>query len=389
MAYTHFQYIAYQTPTFGRNNVNDTWMSALSAGDMCDEIQGVTFQDNGNLSEDAKKRLRRLAAVVNKAQSELVGDQDTTLKVFVAPEFYFRPEASTNHHSYSTEEQQHLIAALANMFTDAKFDHWVIVAGTVIANLVKMPLTTPKIYNYYNTAIVIRGGAQGFVNAIEKQQPSSIDGVPVDGGISNPFVKTNNYKQYYSQWGVRKKRIFDVDGIRMGLDICLDHAGPVAFNPKGAVMVQDILRVTKRLTNEYLARPPFPAPLKELSLHILTAGGMSIQKHSVAAKNGGYILRTDGHPGMPSTVEFKRVTGYSSPAGTKTFYDLYTGAPNPAPALTKSSSTFPNCPEANMVNIAATNTSALTGKLKIPIPADYNPTNMSQNILTFPVTAMP
>ena len=389
MAYTHFQYIAYQTPTFGFDANDGSFLASLAPGDLCDAIDDIPVPENLGLSDDAKKRLRRLAAVVEKAHSELVGDQDTTLKVFMAPEFYFRPEAATNSHTYSQEERGKILAALGLMFKDAKFDHWLIVPGTVLANIPVVPLTNPKTYYYYNTAIAIQGGTNCKLTAIEKQQPSSIDGVPVNGGITSTTVAAGNYKEHFEQWSQRKQRMFRVGGIQMGLDICLDHCGPAAFNPAGAVVIQDTLRVTKRVVNEFLAQPPLPAPLPELSLHLLTAGGMPVVPQSLAAKNGGYMLRTDGHPGMNPTINFKRITNYTTPAGATNFYNIATGNPNPAPALNGFSNTFPDCPVANMVDVAAINTSALAGSLVVPIPARYNRGNMGQNIVTYPVTALP
>lgn len=391
MAYTHFQYLAYQTPTFGFDSTDGSFLASLAPGDLCDAVDDIPVPDNLGLSDDAKKRLRRLAAVVEKAHSELVGDQDTTLKVFVAPEFYFRPEAATNSHTYSQEERSKILVALGLMFKNAKFDHWLIVAGTVIANIPVVPVTTPKTYYYYNTAIAIKGGTNCKLSAIEKQQPSGIDGVPVNGGITSNTVAAGNYKEHFEEWSTKKERLFNVDGVQLGLDICLDHAGPVSFHPAsvGYAFVQDTLRMTKRVANESLSQPPLPAPLPDIALHILTAGGMPIVPQSLAAKNGGYILRTDGHPGMNPTIDFKRVTNYTTPTGTTNFYDMTTGIANPAPAVDGSSSTFPNCPVANMVNVASINTSALTGKLKVPIPDRYNRGGMGQNIVTYPVTAMP
>ncbi|WP_263081074.1 hypothetical protein [Endozoicomonas sp. Mp262] len=390
MPYTHFQYLAYQTPTFGRDNVNNLWRSSLAAGELCDAVNDIPVPDNLGLSDDAKKRLRRLAAVVNEAHDSLVGDQNTTLKVFMAPEFYFRPESGANSYSYAQSERGKILVALGLMFKNAKFDHWLIVAGTIIANIPKLPRPALPPYHYfYNTAIVIKGGTNCRLTAIEKNQPSGIDGVPVTGGISNPNVAGGNYTNHYSTWNERKQRMFRQDGVQMGLDICLDHAGPVAFNVGGIIYPQDTLRMAKRVSNESINQPPLPAPLPDISLHLLTAGGMPIVTQSVAAKNNGYILRTDGHPGMATHIELKRINNYTTPAGNTTPYNMATGNPQLPIAVGGSTSNFPNCPTANLTNVLPVGTVPLTGKMKIPIDAQYNPTNMTQAIVMFPVTALP
>lgn len=393
MAHTHFQYLAYQTPTFGFA-ADGTVLSALPSGDTCDAIADIPVPTNLGLSDDAFNRLRRLAAVVDRAANNLVGDQASTLKIFMAPEFYFRPESGVNAHSYDSAERGKILASLGTMFKNVRFDNWLIVAGTIIANTPILPRPAAAPFHYfYNTAIVIRGGSYySKLYSIEKQQPSNIDGVPITGGIASPFYAAGNYSAHYGAWDQRKKRLFSEAGVNFGLDICLDHAGPTAFDnaaPPPAYNVQDLFRMAKRTAAESLVRPPLPAPLPNIALHLLTAGGMPIQAQSVVANANGYILRTDGSPGLGPYVELKRITNYTTPAGATTPYDLGPGAPNPVPAPGGSSNTFPQCPVANMVNIMNIGNTPLTGKLKIPFPNQYNPNNMDQLIATYPVTAMP
>jgi hypothetical protein len=114
---------------------------------------------------------------------------------------------------------------------------------------------------------------------------------------------------------------------------------------------------------------------------------MPIDTKSVAAKNNGYILRTDGHPDMPVHTELQRVNNYATPAGNTTSYDMTTGAPGPV-AINGMTDVFPNCSEANLTDILPIGNSPLTGKLEIPIDAQYNPTNMNHTIVTYPVTAL-
>jgi hypothetical protein len=60
-----------------------------------------------------------------------------------------------------------------------------------------------------------------------------------------------------------------------------------------------------------MTRRPAPA----IDLHVLIAGGMPINKPSVAARSGGYILRNDGLWDLSRPrSELKRVTGYLTSA---------------------------------------------------------------------------
>jgi hypothetical protein len=51
---------------------------------------------------------------------------------------------------------------------------------------------------------------------------------------------------------------------------------------------------------------------RDVSLHLLTAGGMPIEDRSVAARHNGYILRNDGYSNYPHS-ELRRIEGYTRP----------------------------------------------------------------------------
>ena len=91
MPYTHFQYIAYQIPTVAEDNTRATIYGLPSA-----PVQNAPNLDGpiANLNADARNRVDRLIGAMRLAEARIqqLGDNDHTLKIFLAPEFYFRPD---------------------------------------------------------------------------------------------------------------------------------------------------------------------------------------------------------------------------------------------------------------------------------------------------------
>ncbi len=377
MPYTHFQFVAYQVPTI-RNRQSGDRLSTMSipAGQSCDAVDDMPVPEDLGLCEDALKRLRRLAAVVDTARrtKAVEPNEDDILKIFVAPEFYFRPESDENYYSYSYEQYVNILTSLSLMFRlSPRLRDWLIIPGTILAHEV----APSRLKYFYNTAAVIRGYAEDLVSLIEKRQPSNLDGVPIAGGVANPDFEGGSYRPEYSDWDMQQRRIFTTDGIQFALDICLDHLGPMAFmdNTTGIPVIQDNLRQAKQASfrvNRERGTHTF--------LHILTAGGMPISDLSVAAFDG-YILRTDGSPDQPIHTELKSVDSYTRHTARGNYptnsYDMAKG--DPIFNRTTNQYEFPNSARADLRDIAHIQTIPLTGKLRIP-----NPVDMPQSIVIYP-----
>ncbi|RKH57811.1 hypothetical protein D7V93_17845 [Corallococcus llansteffanensis] len=275
--------------------------------------------------DDALVRIQRLRDVVRFAQATLkafgkMGTTDT-LKIFVAPEFYFRlgddgyPHAGlggTKVGSVTTDNPcsvQTIIDTLRATFQTEEFRDWLIIPGTIFSHegeltsaqrwiLVteqdtsgsdvvkkvtdwnKVDWTKTKIWdvskddpsiltnsvvyplyrahyspfngtvasNYFNTTVVIKGGAHlsstdpGYV--LNWKGPMSNIDVPWFGSRPrdsasraynlndlDPTLRDarNNalYKTLLDQWPTVKERIFTIDGITFGLEICLDHGAGI------------------------------------------------------------------------------------------------------------------------------------------------------------------
>jgi hypothetical protein len=312
MAYTHFRFIAYEvvTATHGRIIPPAKKRPVVSGFPAGPEPRGVTripvampniavpqsddeIQENRGII-DARTRLKRLAVAVNGSAELLEGlpdsagiaapkvmDGPTILKVFVVPEFYFRPPATLGSrfafNTYPDKLAMRIFKQLQEMFRNRTLEHWLIIAGTVLWNQ-NLGEKTPTIY--LNTAVWIKGGPVGVKDedksgVIEKKLASGIDGVPM------AFAPGENdqTRPIFESWDEQRRHIFAVTGTEIGLEVCLDHDD------------DDLLRTLKtvriRAANEYLRFP-------QIGLHVLTAGGMTINEGSVAADVGGYILRNDG-----------------------------------------------------------------------------------------------
>jgi hypothetical protein len=304
MPYTHFRMIAYEVPTasFDSRVPKPSVLSGWLPGKKCDEVARLPVSaDVTNL--DARVRLLRLAAVVDRAEKWLrtcLSDDGNTLKIFMVPEFYFRPARDPAQwhlaSTYPTRDCAQILGCLRDMFKDAAFNDWLFVCGTVMWNTND---DSTQHLMFFNTAVVARGGKNAEMWTIEKALPSKIDGLPLaiwndPNGLYRAPGYDSHLKQFMEGEKNRRRRLFRSDGIRFGLEVCLDHA-PV---PTSMVLKQTLLK--------FGGHQP--------QLHLLTAGGMRIRPESVAARVNGFILRNDGlaqRVDDPSCSTLQRVTGYS------------------------------------------------------------------------------
>lgn len=370
MPYTHFRFLAYEVPTVTyKTRIRVDGISGWSPGAECAPVGRIAVPDSVT-EADSRIRLRRLAAVVSNTYNWLqllADDNGNTLKIFVAPEFYFRPpviDESYKNNTYPDHVAGKIFKALNTMFAHADFHDWLFVCGTVMwnrgINFESQPL-------YFNTAVHVRGGprlnsfrAQDAVGLVEKQLASDIDGVPVAFSTGGEH---SDVKLVFEDWATRKNHVFSVDGTPLGLEVCLDHLN------------HDTCRVLKRVLADW---PSKEMTHQEVKLHVLTAGGMDIQPASVAAKVGGYVLRNDGMAsGTPDPVsELKRVDSYDV---QDPLFGLLAGQNSFDPSEDTT---------ANTTNIPAENTHPLSGKMLVP-EAGTGYKTFTQKVSVYPVQAMP
>jgi hypothetical protein len=271
MAYTHFRYIAYEVPTIAKTT------TGIRYGLECGSIDGPPVLRGGSqlffASDDAKARIKRLIGLMTEALGHVatMGDDDSTLKIFIAPEFYFRP--NNDELAYNYPEYKAIKKILRDtILEDSRFDHWLVIPGTIIwiwenkyRSADKRPIVGDDTKVYMNTTLPIKKGLAKRV--IEKAEASGHDGIPSGGEKQNSTKALNTY---YKSAEKIAKHYFEVGGLNIGLEICLEHG----------------LQILKKSLGV-----PGPA---YIDLQLLTAGGIDMGRNAIVARPGGFILRNDG-----------------------------------------------------------------------------------------------
>jgi hypothetical protein len=368
MPYTHFRAIAYEVPTATSPTGGGGVISGWAPGPLVPAVARLPVPANiaNDTNRDAENRLLRLAAAVDRAEARvqlLGGDNANTLKIFIVPEFYFRPPIINANYASNTYPQNVLagiVGALDQMFAHADFQHWLFICGTVLWNDVR-DIGPPIQRLYWNTALWIRGGANRRTTLVEKQLPSGIDGVPVAMAPGmDPQVRL-----VVQDWRERRKHIFKVEGIPFGIEVCLDHLNA------------DSCRVLKGVRYDWIlneVRNPFDSSVK---IHLLTAGGMGIEPNSVAADVNGYILRNDGITNPGARSELRRVDRYKRPGYFSGFwtYDTFQEEADAfaefTPVASQATLPLPHAPT----------------DVTLAIPPGHK--SFTQRLVFYPVTAIP
>jgi hypothetical protein len=310
MPYTHFRYIAYQVPTVAQDNAGNA-IYGIPAGTVKNPCK-LYGDDLDDLDDDAQWRIVRLMGVMEAAREKLrlAGlDNDSTLKVFLAPEFYFRP--ARQDVSYTYEEYLLTKDALRDTIEKYDFAHWLVVAGTILYQADKHSYFHAHFQNnevvYFNASVYVfvSDTSDRVSHTIQKVHASAIDGIPTGRhGGSYPRdpskLSSSDMWPKYLAIPKTKKHLFTAGGIQFGLDICLDHA----YAPPNSGYMD--VRITKHAVKEL--------PELGVQLHLLVAGGMPIEKQSVAAVKQGYILRDDGYSEDPMT-NCQQVSTYQGDLG--------------------------------------------------------------------------
>lgn len=289
--YNTFQLLAYEVSTAGwtgPHNVLPAWSSGQyrpPSGPLV-PVPDLGQRDDDDPFEfsDAVNRISRFASVVEHTYTAGGGAKrwgiPGVLKVFVAPEFYFRPEQGVGARTaYSGHLAERIFSELGRLFRHPVFEDWILVCGTVVH-------WTPSAHGdvFRNTAVLVRGGRQGGFHLLEKQDASAIDGVP----LANTPGNMPAFQPRHIGFGELQRHLITVGGVELGVEICLEHHTRV---------LRSVLQ--SKWQFEHTVPPG-------VNLHILTAGGMSVAPGSIAARAGGHLLRVDGVVAPPSQVEYVR-----------------------------------------------------------------------------------
>ncbi|MCJ8271636.1 MAG: hypothetical protein MJK04_19830 [Psychrosphaera sp.] len=285
MAYTKTQFVSYQLNTFTSYiNTTGQW----------------TYMGNTDSDTDIDYRVKVMIKCIDEASksSQIDGDS-STLKIFMAPEFYFRGLAG----AYPVEKLSTIMDKLRNHTKASGFKDWLFVFGTAIGWM-EVP-TAPNRKEIINAALVQKGGISDAQNdtskIVMKEYISHIDfarqnpgqdwniannrlGVvganpltsltPVSGSKdlnTVPSTATDNVHER-SSTGYGGGCLFTMDGIEFALEICLDHL-------KGRV--KSYADATQHL------RVP--------QVHLITSAGAHIVQQNVFTVQNGLVFNVDGN----------------------------------------------------------------------------------------------
>lgn len=290
--YTHLLPLSYMVPTF--------YPTPSGAVVRQDGVPQITLTD-----PDLQARAQRLVNVLYWT-ANTYKDQDGmkdagTLKVFIAPEFYFRKASedetragefsrNTSFGSYPERSRYELAEALYGaIHSSSLFKDWIVIAGSICSAL---PVLPDERMSLLNTAIMLRGQREGPDASVpyilmEKHYISDIDGPPPDEH-ANLDPSTAYAFHLDPEPGRYLSNLIYWDDMRVGLEVCLDHSEQVVSHAMN------------------LLRQALGPSASALDLQLVTSCGMSVVQQAVAVADGALIMLTDGYSdlddGLPEPI---------------------------------------------------------------------------------------
>lgn len=313
MKYQNVQFIAYRVDTFPKQvkgtlkgfeivNLN----TLLPVYERLQEYTGIADD-----KKDIELRCSLMEDAIRRAyESAFVQKSQACLKLFMAPEFYFRGIRGV----YSLDAYLHIVERLRNFVKLDIFKDWLFVFGSCIAFSEKHEkdrrqgpsIAKDRGLEVYNIVFVQKGntGESGscvvvkeFKSGIdflsrrweEKNNTGKVTEILVEprGSVGEKFMH-EDVKHLKAGKGIDPNRgrgkevqrlsyeglgMFSVDEIQFGVEVCLDHA-------------------MRRLW-----RSPAAAGQKRVQIHLIPSSGMSIKSESVVARADGYVFNCDGGGG--------------------------------------------------------------------------------------------
>ena len=305
--YTHLQYVGWPMQTG-----YDAFVS--SDGLYYPEGGGIgTYAGKASAPTDIQLRVDLMADALRMvAASDTIDKRRTTLKVFSAPEFFFR--GAIGAYDMGAEGQravEGLAQKLSALIAGAEWHDWVCFFGSTIGyQQVARPTVEAagpggerrRLLDTYNFALVQRGGPDGERHVHFKKYISSIDFLDATPGIAETvtFPEMNVSRRAWS-WPKPMKRVtklypimeeraregleraaggavtgrFEMANVSFCLDICLDHA----------------MGVCAQALDQEKAEGKGPGLV---SVHAIVSAGMRIQPRHVRVPAGGSAILADG-----------------------------------------------------------------------------------------------
>jgi len=234
---------------------------------------------------DMAVRVLLLEAAMDSAYESTAWNRSSSvLKVFMAPEFYLRGPTGAYDASELIDGMYPLGDGLYNLTRDAKWADWLFVFGTIVAaeppDNVNDTDGGKGTYMFYNVAPIFKGNStlkllafKSYVSDIDfLDQRADPDYVPDPRSLGQDQYSTlpdaAAEALELDGYAYVKNNVFEVDGLRIGIEICLDHAMNSLYNNLRDASFVD--------------------------LHLITSAGMSIAGGQVGTAQGGPVFLVDG-----------------------------------------------------------------------------------------------
>lgn len=255
---------------------------------------GDTYVGIDNIAKDIEERCNLMWDAINLAATQKQVDHSSkTLKIFMAPEFYFRGPKG----AYDISVVSMITANLQAKVADKKWEDWLFIFGTIITyskpstkdpfyQLVSSSTGTPigELNETYNYAFIQRGGSgksptttEANSRIVMKEFLSGIDFVELSADgmdmLNSEYMpplappSVGQEQQIYNYDGLS---VYEMAGFTIGTEICLDHG------------------------EERLINSPQAPGQNYLQMQMIPSCGMSIVESSVAVITGGIIFNVDG-----------------------------------------------------------------------------------------------
>lgn len=246
------------------------------------------------------------------------------LKIFVAPEFFFRGPNG----AYTMSQVSAVIAGLQKIVKADTWRDWVFVFGSILGN--SSPHDHPEFgerllrtlfaedtyqvdstmrKEIYNFVLVQKGGFEDgdasaqartvmkkFVSGADFLEPAKAKRGLTTGTVKGPWLMSTDEENVELQKHNHDGGgIFDLAGIRFGVETCIDHLYDASRN-------KDFRR---------LRVAPLSSGQKKIQIHLVPSCGMSIKPASVVAQRDGFVFNVDGNrPGTDlRKVQTERLSG--------------------------------------------------------------------------------
>ena len=321
------RYVATQFISFTINTIGGIADKGECEGVPVDPSNGFCYLGNANITEDLYHRLSIVEEVLNRIKHDAYSEYpdidhaDDVLKIVMLPEFFWRGPYGAYSASRMVKEGSSVIATsdrLRDLLADDFFNDFLFVFGTVIIagesgkdsttdggdskeeEREPWEIDTTEEIEYYNFAIVMKGGFERHHRyLVTKKYISNADFLsrtslpdPTESDVNAYSKVEGQLAKLFDdrQTNLVKDNILEIDGLTIGLEICLDHRMGTLWNhiKSHRLPLVDILLVTS--AGMAIERGPSP----------IVPGGVVYLSDGEASSAA--CMRTDNHIFHPETV---------------------------------------------------------------------------------------